>query len=123
MVTIAYKICKREVEKAGSISAVAKIIGYQRSSLNLYLLGKYPAKSVAAIEKKILAAFTDKLLCPFTNEVIDRAECDEIIGRKINTTNPVLFKLQQHCKNCQIRQKHNIKEEFKQRIIGRVKYE
>lgn len=60
MASLAYEICRREVSKAGSIDPVAKKLGYARSSLNLYLLGRYPAKSTENIEKKILATYTSK---------------------------------------------------------------
>ena len=118
MASLAYEICRREVSKAGSSDPVAKKLGYARSSLNLYLLGRYPAKSTENIEKKILATYTSKILCPFTNKIIEQKECDEIVSQNINTGNPVLFKLQQFCKTCPERLKNNRKEEFKRKFEG-----
>ena len=60
MASLAYEICRREVSKAGSIDPVAKKLGYARSSLNLYLLGRYPAKSTENIEKRFWQCIRQK---------------------------------------------------------------
>lgn len=109
MASLAFEICRREVDKAGSIAPVAKKIGYSRSSLNLYLLGRYTAKT-DEIEKKIIATYTNKILCPYTNKIMDKSECEEVETTSLNTSNPVLFKLQQFCKNCPVKQ--NRKQQF-----------
>lgn len=109
MVSLAYQILRREVQKAGCITPVAKKIGYARSSVNLYLSGRYTA-SVENIEKKIIGTYTNKILCPYTNEIIEKSECEEVEKQKLNTSNPVLFKFQQFCKSCPV--KHNPKEKF-----------
>ncbi len=109
MVSIAYKILRREVQKAGSVAPVAKKIGYARSSVSLYLSGRYTA-NVDRLEKKIIGTYTNKILCPYTSQIIDKSECEEVERQNLNTSNPVLFKLQQFCKSCPV--KHNYKEKF-----------
>nr|DAI24849.1 MAG TPA: hypothetical protein [Caudoviricetes sp.] len=109
MVSLAWSICRREVDKAGSTAPVAKKIGYARSSVALYLAGRYTA-NVDKIEKKIIGTYTNKILCPYTNEIIEKRECEEVEKQSLNTSNPVLFKLQLFCLSCPV--KHNKKEEF-----------
>lgn len=109
MASIAYQILRREVQKAKSVAPVAKKLGYARSSVSLYLSGRYTA-NVENIEKKIIGTFTGKILCPYTNEIIEKSECEEVEKQNLNTSNPVLFRLQQFCKSCPIR--HNPKEKF-----------
>lgn len=109
MVSLAYQILHREIKKAGSVGAVAKKLGYARSSISLYYNGNYTA-DVEQIEKKIIGVFTNKILCPYTNQIIDKSECDEVESQSLNTSNPVLFKLQQYCKSCPV--KNNPKEKF-----------
>ena len=50
--SLALKICREEVCKAGSVRPVAEKLGYARSSVSLYLSGKYPAKDFALLLKK-----------------------------------------------------------------------
>lgn len=109
MVSLAYQILRREIQKAGSVGAVAKKLGYARSSISLYYNGRYTA-DVEQIEKKIIGVYTNKILCPYTDKIIDKSECDEVERQSLNTTNPVLFKLQQFCKSCPV--KTNPKEKF-----------
>lgn len=113
MVSIAYQILRSEVRKAGRITPVAKKLGYARSSINLYLLGRYPAK-IEAIERKIIGTFTNQILCPYINEVINKSVCEDIEQKSVNTNNPVLRKLQQYCEICPAR--HDLKEQFKEKI-------
>lgn len=114
MGSLAYKIACHEVSKC-SIGAVAKKIGYARSSLNLYLLGAYTA-NVDAIENKIIATYTDKILCPYANKIIEKKECDDVQFKNLSTSNPVIFRLQQFCRTCPI--KHNLKENFRNQFKG-----
>lgn len=109
MVSLAYQILRREIAKAGNVRAVAEKLGYARSSISLYYNGRYTA-DVEQIEKKIIGTYTSKILCPYTNEIIDKSQCEEVEKQNLNTTNPVLFKLQQFCKSCPV--KNNRKEKF-----------
>lgn len=108
--SLALQICRDEVKKAGSIRPVAKKLGYSRSSINLYLREKYPAKSVEKIETKILTVFTDQIFCPFAEQIISKQKCEETNRKGTNTSNPMLFKLHQFCVRCPV--KHNPQKEF-----------
>lgn len=108
--SLALKICRMEVKKAGSVRPVAEKLGYARSSISLYVSGTYPAKSTEKLENKILATFTDNIFCPFTEKVISQKECEESNRKGINTSNPVLFRLHQYCQCCPV--KHNPQKEF-----------
>lgn len=119
--SLAFRVCQEEVKKAGSIAPVAAKIGYKRSSLNLYLLGKYPAKSVKAIENKIITTFTDNIFCPFAEEIISKEKCESTNRKGINTTNPVFFKLHQYCKSCPV--KYDSKKEFLKKLQSQTQGE
>jgi hypothetical protein len=59
--------------KATSKQAVANEIGYTRTSVSLYLGGKYPA-SPEKLEEAILARY-DRYPCPHTGEEISGPDC------------------------------------------------
>ena len=115
MVSLAYEILQKEVDKAGwgGIGKVAQNLGYGRSSINLYLRGKYPA-GTEKLEEKILATYSDSIVCPFTKGVLSKKQCDDASGSSINASNPVIFKLQQFCKSCPVR--NQTKDEFKKQF-------
>ncbi|MCX4349295.1 MAG: hypothetical protein OSJ76_05870 [Alphaproteobacteria bacterium] len=108
--SLALKVCREEVCKAGAVSPVAKKIGYARSSVSLYLSGKYPAKDSSKLETKILTTFTDNIFCPFAEKIISKQKCEETNRKGTNTSNPMLFKLHQFCLKCPV--KYNPKKEF-----------
>lgn len=115
--SLALKICRLEVKKAGSVRPVAEKLGYARSSISLYVSGTYPAKSTEKLENKILATYTDNIFCPFVEKIISQKECTESNRKGINTSNPLLFKLHQFCQRCPV--KHNPQKEFKQQFSSR----
>ena len=108
--SLARKICREEVCKAGSVRPVAEKIGYARSSVSLYLSGKYPAKDCSKLETKILTTFTDNIFCPFAEKIISKEKCEETNRKGTNTSNQMLFKLHQFFLNCPA--KYNPKKEF-----------
>ncbi|NRA86439.1 MAG: LacI family transcriptional regulator [Rhizobiales bacterium] len=92
------KILKVEIKKT-NISAVAKRIGYNRTSLSLAYHGKYPGKT-AKMEIAILKHLTGQIECPHTGEEISVEKCDDLSSRDMPTSSPHDFKQWRACNTC-----------------------
>lgn len=68
-------ILREEIERAGSIQAVADQLGYKRPSISLALNGKYVG-STNKIRAKVIATFCDRVLCPHTNLDLSQIDCE-----------------------------------------------
>lgn len=92
------KMLSIEVKKT-SISAVAKRIGYNRTSLSLAFHGKYPGR-VYRLEAAILKHLTGNINCPYLGDEITIEKCDENSSRSMPTSSPFAFKHWQACQGC-----------------------
>ncbi|MTD32546.1 helix-turn-helix domain-containing protein [Paludibacterium denitrificans] len=94
------EVLRQAVEQQGQ-SAVAKTLGYSRSTISLVLAGKYPGRT-----DQVLARVNEelgKVACPYTGETIALTECMTISARKAPTHNRVkmaYWQACQQCKNC-----------------------
>ena len=79
------EILKREVA-ATSVAAVARRIGYARSSVSNLLNDNYPS-SPRKIGAKILEVFSANISCPFLKRDIAAAECREAREAPMPTNN------------------------------------
>lgn len=76
----AIEILRREVDARndetgkGGITKVATMLGYARSSLSVYLTGRYRG-STEQIEARIVEVFKGSVDCPYLGCPISRDEC------------------------------------------------
>ena len=64
----------RDAVARETIAGVAERVGLSRSTLSLVLAGKYPAKSLNNVEKKVRDAL-DRWPCPYYGLVIHATDC------------------------------------------------
>ncbi len=83
----------------GGISHVARIIGYGRPSLSLYLNGRYTAE-VGKIEAAILNKLVGRIACPHLSEIVTIATCQDFSQRQMPTSEKMAFRHWSACQNC-----------------------
>lgn len=84
----------------GGIAAVARRIGMSRTALSLFLAGRYPARSTAAIEARILRTLTGCLLCPAIGGEVTPDECADVCARPVPTSSPRALRQWHICRAC-----------------------
>lgn len=92
-----------QIADGKTVKQVAQAIGYNRSSLSLFLHGHYPAKSTGKIEAAIISTFTDHVLCPHLREVISRDACGCYATRPLPQSDAAEFKHWLACQSCPIK--------------------
>jgi hypothetical protein len=68
------KILSEQVEKSGSIQAVADQLGYSRPAISLALKGTYPG-GTARLSAKVVSTFCDRIICPHSGSDISQSDC------------------------------------------------
>lgn len=101
----AYALLADAVVHMGSKAAVAEAVGVSRSTVSTLLDHKYPAKSAAAVEDKILASL-DRYLCPHLAEEITASRCKTYACRDCPTGNPRDLRHWRACASCHHNPKH-----------------
>ena len=76
------QILRDEVDKAGSIQAVADKLGYARPSISLALKGDYPGKT-DRLKSKVIATFCERVICHHTSTDIAQIECADLRSRPL----------------------------------------
>ena len=104
--TVKLHLCKEwkqlvyaRIEEVGSMTKVAKELGYARPSLSLALNGKYKGNT-HSIEQKVLETF-GQFECPFLKRTISRLQCRTYQEREAPTQNPAEMRHWRSCQNCQ----------------------
>lgn len=92
------------VARHGSISAVARIIGYKRPSVSLYLAGRYPADP-SRIEAAILAKLAGRVACPHLGRDIAGDDCRGFALRPMPMSDPRALRHWRACQGCPSRPK------------------
>lgn len=105
----AFDILRREVDARndetgkGGITKVAKMLGYARSSLSVFLTGRYRG-STENLEARILEVFTGTVECPYLGCPISRDECAAQRAMAMPTHDASLLKewqaAQRTCRTC-----------------------
>ena len=90
------------IEEVGSMTKVAKELGYARPSLSLALRNKYNGNT-AFIEQKVLETF-GQFECPFLKNTISRQQCLMYQNRDAPTQNPAEMRHWRFCQNCKYKQ-------------------
>lgn len=84
-----------------SIGAVARLLGYSRSTISLALGGNYPGNT-ANVEAKVLATLMAQTVeCPYAGQAIAIKQCQELSTRRAPTHNPTLMGQWGACQRCQ----------------------
>ncbi|WP_372405004.1 LysR family transcriptional regulator [Acinetobacter piscicola] len=86
------------IEELGSMTKVAKELGYARPSLSLALRDKYIGNT-ALIEQKVLETF-GQFECPFLKIKISRQQCRAYQERDAPTQNPAEMRHWRACQKC-----------------------
>ena len=92
------EILKREVA-ATSVAAVARRIGYARSSVSNLLNDNYPS-SPRKIGARIMEVFSADISCPFLKRDIAAAECREAREAPMPTNNARRLRHWTACRRC-----------------------
>lgn len=92
-------ILRDEVAKS-SVAAVAREIGYARTSLSLVLHGRYQG-STDRVAARVLECFADHFLCPHQGSEISPASCRELRDRPMPTSSARDLRQWTACQHCQ----------------------
>ncbi|MBN2752584.1 MAG: LysR family transcriptional regulator [Rhodospirillaceae bacterium] len=93
----------RDIARQHSIAAAAEQIGRSRTAVSLVLAGKYPAKSLTALQTAVEAALNEDIHCPILGQITSNA-CLDTQNQPFNTTSPQAVKLARTCRACPHRQ-------------------
>lgn len=92
------EILTREIE-ATSVTAVAKKIGYARTSVSLLHHGRYLGDN-KHITAAIIEAFAKEITCPHLKREIAPAECREMRDAPMPQSDPKKFRHWTVCRSC-----------------------
>ncbi|PZU89102.1 MAG: LacI family transcriptional regulator [Chelatococcus sp.] len=67
-------VLREQVERAGSIDAVAPKLGYSRPAVSLALRGKYPG-STDRLRARIVEVFVGGVFCPHVQKRLSAEDC------------------------------------------------
>lgn len=96
-------VLDEQLRKPGAtITSVAGQIGYARTSLSLYLSGKYPSKSAHRLEAAILNTFCDRIVCPHLSSDIAQSQCHAYRTRPLPQSNAAELKHWLACQRCPV---------------------
>lgn len=73
-------ILRTEVKAKGSVAAVARELGYARTSISLALSGKYPG-GTDKLKAKVIATYCDQIMCPHTDKSMSQVMCTSLRNR------------------------------------------
>jgi hypothetical protein len=84
--------------QASNKTRVAERVGVSRSAISLLLSNRYPSKSLARIEGKVLAAL-DNINCPVLG-TLENSECQKNRELPFSSANPQRINLYRACQHC-----------------------
>lgn len=82
-----------------TIAGVAERVGLSRATISLVLAGKYPAKSLINVERKVRAAL-DCWRCPYLDRIIGAQDCRAYHDRPTPRSSSREIKHWQACQQC-----------------------
>lgn len=82
-----------------TIAGAAERVGLSRSTVSLLLAGKYPARSLGNVERKVRDAL-DGWRCPFLVREISESDCRAYQNRPTPRSSSREFKHWQACRQC-----------------------
>ncbi len=82
-----------------TIAGAAERVGLSRATVSLLLAGKYPAKSLDNVERKVREAL-DGWRCPYLDREIGAADCHAYRDRPVPRSSSREFKHWQACQHC-----------------------
>lgn len=80
-------LLQEQVDRAGSIQAVADELDYSRTSVSLALKGHYPGKT-DKLRAKVISTYCDRLLCPHTGCDLAQDTCADLRTRPLPQSDP-----------------------------------
>lgn len=92
-------LLRQEVERQGSIAAVARSIDYARTAVSQALAGKYPGDT-RHLAAKIVETFADRVWCPHLQRDLAPADCRQARTRPIPTSDPRALDHWSACRTC-----------------------
>ncbi len=93
------EILREQVEKFGTIQAVADQLGYNRSSVSSALSGNYPG-GTGKIQAKVIATFCDRVLCPHTKTDVSQEVCTDLRTRALPQSDAGELRQWFACQDC-----------------------
>ncbi len=93
------QILRDEVDKAGSIQAVADKLGYARPSISHALNKKYPGKT-DRVRAKVIATFCERVICHHTSTDIAQIECADLRSRPLPQSDAGELRQWLCCQSC-----------------------
>ncbi|WP_293766941.1 XRE family transcriptional regulator [uncultured Aquitalea sp.] len=93
------EVLRQAVAQQGQ-AAVAKTLGYSRSTISLLLAGKYSGRADLVLEK--VKATLGNVTCMYTGEVITLTACKTIASSPAPTHNRVKMAHWHTCQQCPI---------------------
>lgn len=91
-------LIRAEVERLGSVRAVADALGYSRSAVSLALSGTYPG-STARLEAAAVERL-GRVLCPHQEQEIAVAACKRLREAPMQTSSRAAYRQWQACRTC-----------------------
>ncbi|MDG4552857.1 MAG: LacI family transcriptional regulator [Candidatus Competibacter sp.] len=82
-----------------TIAGAAERVGLSRATVSLLLAGKYPAKSLIHVERKVRAAL-DRWWCPYLDRTISAQDCRAYHDRPAPRSSSREIKHWQACQQC-----------------------
>jgi len=95
-------LLRSRVDQLGSIVAVARELGYSRTSISTVLSGNYPAKTTA-LQNKVVATYT-RCDCPYLGRELTAIECRRFRTRPLPQSRPDELRHWSSCQRCPIGQ-------------------
>lgn len=93
------KLLMAEKAKGRSTAAIARDLGYARTSIALVLSGNYPVEPTRVLAKAVEVYGAD-VACPHLGREITRTACDEHRSRPMPTSSAAALKHWTACKTC-----------------------
>lgn len=97
----ALALLRAAVSQHGSITAVARLLGYSRPAISGALGGTYGA-NVSALRTRIYELLREGVICPHTNMAISAETCRDHRERPMSTANRDALKQWQACRACRL---------------------
>lgn len=104
-------ILQEQVEKNGSIQAVANQLGYSRPAISLALKGNYPG-GTDRLAAKVIATFCDRIICPHTKHDISQGDCTDLRTRPLPQSDVSELRQWSACQSCPNNPNHVCKKEL-----------
>ncbi len=95
----ALELLESACERMGSISEVAKKIGYTRPSVSLAKAGKYPGDTTK-MRAAIITNLTELIACPYLQINLTQTDCQNYRDRPVPTSSRAEVKHWQTCQSC-----------------------